>query len=264
MPYRLYHLLRCSIILVSLLALGLLVASCSGSQEQQQPGSQQQQGSSQKEGTALAANGVTEYVGTVQGVNPQKSYFPGDFFIAVAVDEAGNATAYLCDATGNAQLFSGKIVEDQLDLRSQTGEATLSATVANSTVDGQIELRGATLPFATTKAESIGGLYTFTKAEGDVVTAKSERGNELSAKYLPDVQALQGTATLANGEERSLKASLRPRSQAEQQAYEQQAGFSDYRVIVLDSGIGKGNKTVNSKQAPDGTSNFSMVAYTWE
>ncbi|MDQ3834108.1 MAG: hypothetical protein M3315_10840, partial [Actinomycetota bacterium] len=262
MPYRLYHLLRCSIILVSLLALGLLVASCSGSQEQQ-PGSQQQ-GSSQKEGTALAANGVTEYVGTVQGVNPQKSYFPGDFFIAVAVDEPGNATAYLCDATGNAQLFSGKIAEDQLDLRSQTGEATLSAAVANSTVDGQIELRGATLPFATTKAESIGGLYTFTKAEGDVVTAKSERGNELSAKYLPDEQALQGAATLANGEERSLKASLRPRSQAEGQAYEQQAGFSDYRMIVLDSGIGKGNKTVNSKPAPDETSNFSMVAYTWE
>jgi hypothetical protein len=207
---------------------------------------------------------VTEYVGTIQGVDPQKSYYPGDFFIAVAVDGAGNATAYLCDATGNAQLFSGKIAEDQLDLRSHTGEATLSATVANSTVDGQIELRGVTLPFATTKAESIGGLYTFTKAEGDVVTAKSERGNGLSAKYLPGEQALQGMTLLANGEERSLKASLRPRSQAEEQAYEQQAEFSDYRVIVLDSGIGKGNKTVNSKSAPDGTSNFSVVSYIWE
>jgi hypothetical protein len=261
MPYRLYHLLRCNIILISLLALGLLVASCGGSQEQ--PGSQQQ-GSSQKEGTALMANGVTEYVGTVQGVDPRKSYYPGDFFIAVALDEAGNATAYLCDATGNAQLFSGKIAEDQLDLRSQTGEAALSATVANSTVDGQIELRGVTLPFATTKAESIGGLYTFNKAEGDVVTAKSERGNELSAKYLPDEQALQGMATLANGEERSLKASLRPRSQAEERAYEQQAEFSDYQVIVLDSGIGKGNRTMNSKSAPGGTSNFSMVPYIWE
>jgi hypothetical protein len=75
----------------------------------------------------------------------------------------------------------------------------------------------------------------------------------VSAEYLPDEQALQGTTTLANGEERSLRASLRPRSPEEEQAYAQQAGFRDYRLIVLDSGIGKGNKTRNSPGISDGS-----------
>ena len=233
-------------VIVAVLVMGVLVSSGCGGDDGQR---------AEQEGA------VTEYVGTVRGVDPQKDFGPGDFFVAVAIDEDGNAEAYMCDGTGNAQLFQGKVEGARLNLRSKTGQATLTASVADSRVTGNIALEGERLPFATTAARGVGGLYTFTKSQEYKVTARSERGNEVSGKFLPDEQALEGTVTPAGGEERRFKASLRPRSQAQARASTQQSKFRDFRVVLLDSQDGRGNKTVTSRVGSGGT-NFSCCMET--
>jgi ABC-type molybdate transport system substrate-binding protein len=59
-----------------------------------------QETTAQEETNEQSANGVTEYVGTIQGVDSQEDSKPGDYFVALAIDRAGNA---------EAQLFSGSV-----------------------------------------------------------------------------------------------------------------------------------------------------------
>jgi hypothetical protein len=126
-------------------------------------------------------------------------------------------------------------------------------------VEGQIELQGDSFDFTATKATGIGGLYTLVKSETDLtVTGKSERGNEYSVRYLPDEQTFKVTITLTSGQQHPVNDPVKPRSPAEERAYRQQSKFRDYRLILLDSGIGKGNKTFRSPTVSGRSSGFSV------
>ncbi|MDN5858474.1 MAG: hypothetical protein L0H84_07610, partial [Pseudonocardia sp.] len=127
------------------------------------------------------AGTVTEYVGTLDGVDPAAaSAQPGAYFLAIAVDGAGAVTGYMCDGSnfgdGTPETFSGRLAGDRLDLTSDTGGATLTATRSGSTIAGQVRLGDRTSPFTLTQAQGVGGLYLVTRA-GDVPRGESERGN---------------------------------------------------------------------------------------
>jgi len=184
-----------------------------------------------------AAEDVTEYVGTLRGVDPKAEARSGDYFVAVAVSEDGAVEAYICDGTGNSQILEGTAEDDQINLESKTGEAILTGEVTDAGIDGEIELEGETLAFTTSEARGRGGLYTVSldPAAGEVA-ARSERGNEIEATYSPESPDFEAEITTVDGESLPLDGRARSRGEI----------FDEYRVILLDSGDARGNKTAKA------------------
>ena len=212
-------------------ALGVSLAACGDDDDEASPAK-----------PARPAARVTEYVGTVAGVDPEARAKPGDHLVAVVLD-GRDAEVYMCDATGNAERFAGKLEGKRLELRSDDKDARLSATLAGSGVRGQVEVGGRTLDFSTTEAKGVGGLYTLRSTDGRTVTAGSEGGNRLEATFSPDTRRLTGTLT-SDGRERRIDTTL-PRGPVGIR------GYDEYRQILLNTGDGRGNPTRRSKPAPN-------------
>jgi hypothetical protein len=193
--------------------------------------------------------GVTEYVGTVKGVDLRAhlATHPGAYYVAVAISKSGRVQAYMCDGTGNFQLFSGTIDRDRLDLRSKSGEATLTGKVAGSSVRGTVALKGQNLPFATTQARGRGGLYTFSiSRDGRSFRAESVRGNVLRGRATAGGSQLITTFTPPGG--RTVRVTQISKPIRAGHAYNQ------YRVVLLDTGHGRGSPTIGSQQLQTQTS----------
>lgn len=205
--------------------------------------------------TEQGAGGVTEYVGAVGGVDvsaapdhPHLVAKPGDYYVAVAIDDTGKVKAYICDGTGNAQLFDGAVDGDRLDLKSDSGEATLTATVSDSTVEGAIALEGEALEFTATEAKESGGLYTFRiHPNGRRFRAESERGNVLKGNAAKGGTQLASIFTPAGGGETERVVNAALPSGAATDPLKGKL-FDEYRVIRLDNGHSRGNPTISAQQ----------------
>ncbi|MGH3119329.1 MAG: hypothetical protein ACRDQ2_19895, partial [Gaiellales bacterium] len=225
----------------ALFVLGLTLAACGGDDDEAT--------------TEQGGGGVTEYVGAVAGVDvsaapdhPHLVAKPGDYYVAVAIDDAGKVKAYICDGTGNSQSFEGTVNGDRLELESDSGEATLTATVSDSTVEGEIALEDEALDFTANQAKESGGLYTFRiQRDGRRFRAESERGNVLKGKTAKGGTQLISTFTPAAGgePERLVNAALPSGADTDPLKGEL---FDEYRVIRLDNGHSRGNPTISSQQ----------------
>jgi hypothetical protein len=213
---------RTSLLATIASALALALGACGGEKPKQD---------------APAAAAVTEYVGTLSGRDP-KAPRPGGYFVAVAVDKSGGVVAYICDGTGNKQAFAGKLSGDKLDLKSVSGQATLTGTVAGTAVNGQIKLQGKTLGFKASRPEGIGGLYRF-NSDGRTLTAVSLGGTKFKGEYSPTTNQLTGTFTLPDGQTKQTSGPLEGR---------EAGAFNKYRVVVLDGGQWRGAPAVGATQ----------------
>lgn len=186
---------------------------------------------------------MTEYVGTLAGVDPAGQGAPGAYFLALAVDGAGKVNGYLCDGAnsgdGAPELFTGQVTGDRLQVTSESGRAVLDAAVTPAQAAGDVRLGGQTRAFTLTSARGVGGLYTTTIADDlGRASGRSERGNTFelawpaggapgtvvtAAVQSPDGQALQPPIPFTIGTAGS--------------------GYSQYRQVVLDDGNKRGNKT---------------------
>jgi hypothetical protein len=220
------------------LALAMLIGGCSGDENRPRA-----------EGAATSK--ATEYVGTVTGVDPESPPTRGAYFVAVAIDDAGRVKAYMCDGTGNRQAFVGRVENDELDFESETGEARLAARVADSEIEGEVELRGQWLGFRASAARAIGGLYTLATTDGLSVSGKSERGNTVSVEATSEDRGdVAGTVTTPAGEQRPLEFGL---------TSDPSAAYDEFRVVILDSGRFRGNRTVGAHSIATAGARFANV-----
>ncbi|MGH3119328.1 MAG: hypothetical protein ACRDQ2_19890 [Gaiellales bacterium] len=180
----------------------------------------------------LPQAGVTEYVGKVAG---------SQFFIALAVDQSGKVEAYTCDGRGHFESFTGTADDGKLRLRSKDRDATLEATIAAGDAEGTLSLQGKALDFSARKAEGLGGLYTVTNTPGRF-TAESERGNRLKGRTKEDgTPSLAATLTTPDSEQERVDF-----VQGMGEPPRRILGFNRYRVVLLDSGEGRGNQTIDA------------------
>lgn len=205
--------------LMPLLALVVLFGACGGDDDDE-------------DAAKPPATGVTEYVGKVSG---------SEFFVAVAVDESGQLEAYACDGRGHFELFTGSADDGTLNLRSEDRDATLEATITAGDAEGTLSLQGKALDFSATKADGLGGLYTVTNTPGRF-TAESERGNRLKGTAKGDgTPSLAATLTTPDGERERVDF-VQGRGEPPRRIL----GFNRYRVVLLDSGEGRGNQTIDA------------------
>ena len=195
-----------------------------------------------------SGGGVTEFVGTFAGVDPEAPA-SGDFFIAVAIDASGRAEVYMCDGFGHSQSFTGTEQDGKLDLESQSGEAHLTATVNALSVEGKVALDGQELQFTAVRAEGPGGLYTvFLAKDGNSATGRSERGNSFEAEYRAEDNVFAGSFATAEGDSIDALFNEMPG------APEDLKDLDSYRVVILDTWPhapfveGRGNPLVGAVQ----------------
>ena len=205
----------------ALLAVTFAASGCGGDDDEQE---------------ASAGGEAREFVGTVEGVDASAAPGRGQDFVAVTFD-GDKVVAYVCDGTGSgAQLFEGEASGDEFDLTS-TGDARLTGTVADGAVEGEVTVDGKTVAYTTKRAEGIGGLYTVERQEGGETAGRSVRGNALGVKGgAPDGRL---TVTTTDGEQTAVKVSKRSPGGPP---------YSQVRVIMLDSGQRRGQKTIKARQ----------------
>jgi hypothetical protein len=185
--------------------------------------------------------GVSEYVGAVSGADTKTDSdqaVAGQFFVAVTID-GGEVVAYACDSVNPGELFRGKLEGDEIELESESGNATLRATVSDGSVEGELTANGKSQPFESSLAEGIGGLYTLTP-DGTQVTGQSVRGNRFDVTYDTKTYDYEGTFTTAEGDVQPANGDFR---NAESAA----GGYDEYRAVVLDTGVSRGIRTATAK-----------------
>ena len=197
----------------------------------------------QQQAPAKKKAAVTEYVGTVAGVDPSGLARSGAYFVAVAIHgSSGKVDAYICDGVGHSQSFAGKAQGGKLDFRSVSGTATLTGALAGSQVKGTVKLGGNTFQFTASEAHSVGGLYTASVSPtANRVSATSERGNVLKGRFQEGaVTTLPATVTTPEGDTKKFdfRAGGSPPNK--------DLGFDQYRVVLLDTGRGRGNPTTTA------------------
>jgi hypothetical protein len=193
--------------------------------------------------TTAVKNGVVEYVGTVDGVASTAKAASGDYFVALAVGESGAVSAYACDGEGNAQRFTGRLDGESIAAESDGGDATLAATVSGKGVRGKLVIDGETLGFAASAATGVGGLYTFTAADGRL-SARSEGGSRLVAQASPeDPGTVNATVTRPDGKRLPLDVD---------QSRDRKRAYDAIRMVLLDNGEGRGNKTSGASKITNG------------
>ncbi len=191
--------------------------------------------------TAAEPAAVEEYVGALDGADTEADSdqaTAGQYFVAVTIN-GEDVLAYACDSVNPGELFTGGLDGDQIKLESEDRNATLSATVTDSGVEGELTVDGESQAFETTLAESIGGLYTLTP-DGRTVTGESVRGNLFEVIYDTATYDYEGTFTTADGEELPAEGDFRePQREA--------GGYDDYRAVVLDTGVSRGIRTARAR-----------------
>ena len=235
---------RVAAVVAALCAVTLVTAGCSGGTPPPDPGS--------------AAPSVTEYVGTLAGVDVAGQAAPGAYFLALAVDAAGAVNGYMCDGAnrgdGAPELFTGRVDGDRLQLTSESGRAILNAAITPAQVTGDVRLGGQSRPFTLAAARGVGGLYTAAVA-GDQsrLTGRSERGNTYE---LARPAAVAPGAVLTAPVRSSDGQALQPALQFALDTGD--SGYSQYRQVVLDDGNKRGNRTKSaSATSGSGGSGFT-------
>ena len=72
----------------------------------------------------------------------------------------------------------GQLSGDRLQLKSESGKATLTAAVTPTQATGDVQVDGQRRPLTLAAAHGVGGLYTATVADDlSRATGRSERGN---------------------------------------------------------------------------------------
>lgn len=217
-------------VLIATLALGLPAAGCGDDD-----------GDGDGATTAATRGDVTEYVGAVAGAHTEldsEDARRGEYFVAVAV-EGPSVVAYACDSVSDSELFSGELEGDTIELESDSGNATLRATLDGDTFSGDLTVGAQTQAFEASVAEGIGGLYTLT-SDGTHVNGRSERGNVIEVTY--DVESLryEGTIVPVEGDEVPLEGDYSDVKRKE-------GIFDEYRQVLLDSGATRGRQTATAK-----------------
>jgi hypothetical protein len=104
-----------------------------------------------------------------------------DVFVAVVIDEAGQARAYLCDDSGMSAWLVGTADGSVLRL-SSSGGVTVEATLGTSGVTGTARLgSGDSVTFVAEPADGVAGLYTSTVSADRRVRGTSSTGSTLDA-----------------------------------------------------------------------------------
>jgi hypothetical protein len=225
-------------IIISLLAVSLLgvLTGCGGSGSKP-PGTGGEQTIAAKQ-HAAGPNGVSEYVGRVGPAG----------FVAVAIDPAGKASGYNCNGRAS-ESFSGVVKGGKLNLRSDSGAATLTATVTKSTVRGRLVFSASsklsvgsrTLSFTAKQAHDVGGVYLLNYAyspQAKTLTASgtSPRGNKITYD-VPQTVRPRVPATLTTSDGKSYQASLFFQSRRRRPA---NSVRTPMRTITLDDGANRG------------------------
>jgi hypothetical protein len=83
----------------------------------------------------------------------------GEASVAVIVDGAGEAIAYVCDGVGSEAWLSGPATDGQVELSGERG--SLSATYDGFVVEGQTTVDGNSWTFSIALVEPPDGLYRF-------------------------------------------------------------------------------------------------------
>lgn len=157
-------------------------------------------------------------------------------YIAVAVREQ-RVEVYVCDGHGHAWRFLGTRAGDDIDLVSLDGSARVRATIRAQQVSGRLTLRGRELRFRAARAARYGGLFTLHKRPGGRIVGGSLGG----ARYRVRVDQRSGRATgvLIRPDGRRLRLDSR--------LHRHRSRYLDFRMIQLNDGAGRGNRTATSR-----------------
>lgn len=140
--------------------------------------------------SSASAGKMVEYVGEI----PET-----EFFVAIAVDSAGDVLAYVCDGMGIDYLFHGTAQANAMDLTSDVGQASLQASMESQGFAGTFSVDGKTYSFTTVTAQDYGGLYRVTGLTEFEAEGTSQGGATLKINLTPDKEHMQIAMVTADG-----------------------------------------------------------------
>jgi len=190
-------------IVVSLFAIGLLVASCGGYQQ----GSEQE-----KSAPPVAGSFVGEVPGIAEDV-PDNTAFVAVVATGAEEEEGGEreVRAYLCSGEAINEWFTGSAEGNELDLTSEGG-SRLEANLAPETATGTITLDdGTSSTFTADLATGIAGFYNVTSTPDLRIRGTSETGNQLEGQVADEpredgLYPITGTISVPDGQTQNIEA----------------------------------------------------------